>query len=72
MATKSRVLVVGSTGYIGKFIVEASVKYGHRTFALVRDSALSDPAKSPIIQKFKSIGVIVVSVISPTITFQFA
>ncbi|XP_023511709.1 isoflavone reductase homolog PCBER-like [Cucurbita pepo subsp. pepo] len=61
MATKSRVLVVGSTGYIGKFIVEASVKYGHRTFALVRDSALSDPAKSPIIQKFKSIGVIVVS-----------
>lgn len=61
MAAKSRVLIVGSTGYIGKFIVEASAKAGHPTFALVRDSALSDPAKSQIIQSFKNIGVIIVS-----------
>ncbi|XP_038887686.1 phenylcoumaran benzylic ether reductase Pyrc5-like [Benincasa hispida] len=61
MASKSRILVVGSTGYIGKFIVEASAKAGHPTFALVRDSALSDPAKSQIIQSFKNIGVIIVS-----------
>lgn len=64
MAAKSRVLVVGSTGYIGKFIVEASAKAGHPTFALVRDSSLSDPAKSQIIQSFKSIGVTIVTVIS--------
>ncbi|XP_022135641.1 isoflavone reductase-like protein [Momordica charantia] len=61
MAGKSRVLVVGSTGYIGKFIVEASAKAGHPTYALVRDSALSDPAKSQIIQRFNSFGVTIVS-----------
>ena len=64
MAAKSRVLVVGSTGYIGKFIVEASAKAGHQTFALVRDSSLSHPAKSQIIQSFKSIGVTILTVIS--------
>ncbi|KAF4357262.1 hypothetical protein F8388_002770 [Cannabis sativa] len=31
---KSKVLIIGGTGYIGKFVVEASVKAGHPTFAL--------------------------------------
>ncbi|XP_039168775.1 phenylcoumaran benzylic ether reductase Pyrc5-like [Eucalyptus grandis] len=57
MAEKSRVLVIGSTGSIGKFIVEASVKFGHPTFALVRESSLSDPAKANIAEGFKSLGV---------------
>ncbi|KAL3737875.1 hypothetical protein ACJRO7_019407 [Eucalyptus globulus] len=57
MAEKSRVLVIGSTGSIGKFIVEASVKFGHPTFALVRESSLSDPAKASIAEGFKSLGV---------------
>ncbi|KAK9942513.1 hypothetical protein M0R45_008175 [Rubus argutus] len=34
--TKSKILFIGGTGYIGKFIVEASAKAGHPTFALVR------------------------------------
>ena len=62
MASKSKILVVGGTGYIGKFIVEASTKAGNPTYALVRDATVSDPAKSPIINNFKNLGVNIVSV----------
>ncbi|XWS62774.1 hypothetical protein CRYUN_Cryun06bG0039600 [Craigia yunnanensis] len=57
MAEKSKILVIGGTGYIGKFIVEASAKAGHPTFVLVRESTLSNPAKSNIIDNFKTLGV---------------
>lgn len=40
MAEKSKILIIGGTGYIGKHIVEASVKAGHHTFALVRESTM--------------------------------
>lgn len=59
-ATKSKILFIGGTGYIGKFIVQASAKAGHETFALVRESTLSDPAKANIIENFKSQGVKIV------------
>lgn len=57
MASKSKILFIGGTGYIGKFIVAASAKAGHETFALVRDATLSNPAKSQTIDNFKSLGV---------------
>lgn len=57
MAAKSKILIIGGTGYIGKFIVEASAKEGHPTFALVRESSLSDPVKGKLIDSFKSLGV---------------
>nr|QDJ00488.1 isoflavone reductase 1 [Nicotiana acuminata] len=57
MAEKSKVLIIGGTGYIGKFIVEASTKSGHPTFALVRESTVSDPVKSKIVENFKNLGV---------------
>ncbi|KDP38524.1 hypothetical protein JCGZ_04449 [Jatropha curcas] len=57
MAQKSKILIIGGTGYIGKFIVEASAKAGHPTFALVRESTLSDPAKGKLIENFKNLGV---------------
>jgi len=57
MANKSKILIIGGTGYIGKFIVEASAKAGHVTFALVRESSLSDPAKAKIVENFKSLGI---------------
>ncbi|XP_021762212.1 isoflavone reductase-like protein [Chenopodium quinoa] len=41
MASNSKVLIIGATGCIGKFIVEASVKSGHQTFALVREETFS-------------------------------
>lgn len=62
MAEKSRVLVIGGTGYIGKFIVEASARAGHPTFALVRESTVSDPVKGQLVDKFKSLGVTLVHV----------
>ena len=57
VAVTPKILVIGGTGTIGKFMVEASAKAGHPTFALVRETTLSNPAKSPIIQKFKRLGV---------------
>ncbi|GLT30598.1 hypothetical protein SLA2020_053900 [Shorea laevis] len=57
MAEKSKILVIGGTGYIGKFVVEAAAKAGHPTFLLVREATLSNPAKSNIIQNFKNLGV---------------
>lgn len=57
MASKSKILFIGGTGYIGKFIVEASAKAGHESFALVRESSLSNPAKAETVNKFKSLGV---------------
>ena len=62
MAEKSKILVIGSTGYIGKFLVEAAAKQGHQTFALVRESAVSDPVKGKLIESFKASGVTVVYV----------
>ncbi|KAK9177069.1 hypothetical protein WN944_029088 [Citrus x changshan-huyou] len=57
MASKSKILSIGGTGYIGKFIVEASVKAGHPTFVLVRESTLSAPSKSQLLNHFKNLGV---------------
>uniref|UniRef100_A0A7N0ZTY4 NmrA-like domain-containing protein n=1 Tax=Kalanchoe fedtschenkoi TaxID=63787 RepID=A0A7N0ZTY4_KALFE len=57
MAEKSKILFIGGTGYIGKFLVEASALAGHPTFALVRQSTLSSPDKSHLIDKFKTLGV---------------
>ncbi|KAL9333348.1 hypothetical protein Peur_073487 [Populus x canadensis] len=53
----SKILFIGGTGYIGKFIVEASAKAGHPTFVLVRESTLSNPAKSVVIDNFMNLGV---------------
>ncbi|KAL2458076.1 Isoflavone reductase-like protein P3 [Forsythia ovata] len=57
MAEKSKILIIGGTGYIGKFIVEASAKSGHPTFALARESTISDPVKGKLIEGFKNYGV---------------
>lgn len=54
---KSKILIIGGTGYIGKFIVEASVKAGHPTVALVRESTVNDPVKGKLIDNFKNLGV---------------
>ncbi|XP_044490928.1 phenylcoumaran benzylic ether reductase POP1-like isoform X1 [Mangifera indica] len=57
MATKSKILIIGGTGYIGKFIVEASAKAGHPTFMLVRESTLCNPSKSKLLENLKSLAV---------------
>lgn len=58
---KSKILIIGATGSIGKYVVEASVRFGHPTFALVRETTPSHPAKAKIIEGFKNLGVTLVS-----------
>ncbi|XP_068637834.1 phenylcoumaran benzylic ether reductase Betv6-like [Aristolochia californica] len=55
MADRSKILIIGGTGHIGKFIVEASAKSGHLNFLLVRESTLS--GKAALLDKFNSMGV---------------
>ncbi|XP_037458313.1 phenylcoumaran benzylic ether reductase Pyrc5-like [Triticum dicoccoides] len=57
---RSRVLVIGGTGYIGRFIVAASAREGHPTAVLVRDAAPADPAKAAVLQGFRDAGVTIV------------
>lgn len=54
---KSRILIVGAAGEIGKFMVPASMKLGHPTFVLVRPgSAAADPAKQALYDEFERLG----------------
>ncbi|XP_060194440.1 phenylcoumaran benzylic ether reductase TP7-like [Lycium barbarum] len=58
MAEKSKILIIGATGCIGKYVVEASAKVGHPTFAFVRESTLNfNPVEAKLVDHFKSIGV---------------
>ncbi|KAL1564204.1 phenylcoumaran benzylic ether reductase POP1-like [Salvia divinorum] len=57
MTGKSKILIIGGIGYIGKFIVQAAVAAGHPTFVLVRDSTLSKPQKCERIQTFRDSGI---------------
>lgn len=59
---KSKILIIGGTGYIGKFLVTASVRLGHLTYALVRDISPSDPVKAKTLQNFKDSGLILLQV----------
>ncbi|KAJ7553291.1 hypothetical protein O6H91_06G091200 [Diphasiastrum complanatum] len=53
---KSRILIVGATGYIGKHVTKASIALGHSTFVLVRPSSASDPSKAQLIESWKAGG----------------
>lgn len=52
---KSKILVIGATGYIGKFIARASAALQHPTYALVRKPTIS--SKASLIQSFTSSGI---------------
>ncbi|RLN23385.1 hypothetical protein C2845_PM07G04010 [Panicum miliaceum] len=57
---KSKILVVGGTGYLGRHVVAASARLGHPTFALVRDTAPPDAARAALLKSFKDAGVTLV------------
>ncbi|KAD6454192.1 hypothetical protein E3N88_08898 [Mikania micrantha] len=57
MVEKSKILIIGGTGYIGKIIAEAGSNAGHPTYVLVRESTLCDPFKSSLIDSLKKLGV---------------
>ncbi|KAF8112280.1 hypothetical protein N665_0065s0058 [Sinapis alba] len=54
---KSRVLVIGATGRLGHYLTRFSIQSGHPTFALIRNSAFSDPSKSVKLESLSSAGV---------------
>ncbi|XP_028553373.1 isoflavone reductase-like protein [Dendrobium catenatum] len=54
----SKILVIGATGYIGRHLIQASIKLGHPTFALARPITSShNIEKINLIQSFKNNGV---------------
>ena len=53
---KSRVLVVGSTGYIGRRLVRASLAQGHPTLVLLRPEIDLDIDKLQMLPSFEAQG----------------
>ncbi|GLJ10772.1 hypothetical protein SUGI_0134660 [Cryptomeria japonica] len=56
MDMKSRVLIVGGTGYIGKRVVKAIIALGHPTYVLFRPQVVSDIDKVQMLLSFKQLG----------------
>ncbi|KAJ9671159.1 hypothetical protein PVL29_027239 [Vitis rotundifolia] len=55
---KSKILVFGATGYLGKYMVKASVSMGHPTFAYVRPvNPDANPSKLQQHRELESLGV---------------
>ncbi|KAK7322462.1 hypothetical protein VNO77_25843 [Canavalia gladiata] len=58
---KSRIVVFGGTGYIGKYIVKASISLGHPTLVYTRTlNSQTLPSKTQLCDEFISMGVILV------------
>jgi nucleoside-diphosphate-sugar epimerase len=58
---KSRVLIVGGTGYLGKRLVKASLDQGHETYVLQRPEIGVDIEKVQMLLSFKKQGAHLVS-----------
>lgn len=56
---KSRILIIGATGYIGPYFAHASVAAGHPTFVLIRPETAINPAKADLIESFKNSGIVI-------------
>ena len=54
MGETSKILIIGATGYLGKYIVQASLRFKHPTFVLVRKHTIS----SNIVEEFAKSGAI--------------
>ncbi|KAJ6360609.1 hypothetical protein OIU77_004598 [Salix suchowensis] len=53
----SKILIFGGTGYIGKYMVRASVSMGHKTYVYARPiTTQSSPAKIGIHKEFQAMG----------------
>lgn len=60
MGSKSKVLVVGGTGYVGKRIVKASLEQGHETYVLQRPEIGLDIDKMQMLLSFKKNGAVLI------------
>ncbi|KAL5555166.1 hypothetical protein UlMin_037402 [Ulmus minor] len=58
VSVNSKILIFGATGYLGKYLVKASLLDGHPTFAYVRPiKSNSVPSKIELLKEFESLGV---------------
>ncbi|KAH9290251.1 hypothetical protein KI387_034368, partial [Taxus chinensis] len=58
MSEKNKILIIGATGYLGKYMVNASVSLGYPTYAFVRPSSASpSSSKSELLQQFRDNGI---------------
>ncbi|BFG29978.1 hypothetical protein CerSpe_162520 [Prunus speciosa] len=54
---KSKILIIGATGYLGKFMVKASLSFGHPTYAYVRPIKPSnDSSRLELLKEFEAMG----------------
>ncbi|XP_043715243.1 leucoanthocyanidin reductase-like [Telopea speciosissima] len=58
LSAESRTLIVGATGFIGRFVAEACLETGRPTYVLVR-SAKTTPSKSQTIKALQDKGAII-------------
>ncbi|KAI3692187.1 hypothetical protein L6452_31998 [Arctium lappa] len=56
MGLKSKILIIGGTGYLGKRLVKASLEQGHETFVLQRSEIGVDIEKIQMLLSFKKQG----------------
>ena len=64
----SKILIFGGTGYLGKYMVKASVSMGHKTYVYARPiTTQSSPAKIGIHEEFQAMGVTIVQVLPFTL-----
>ncbi|KAJ9705329.1 hypothetical protein PVL29_003390 [Vitis rotundifolia] len=57
----SSILIFGGTGYIGRYMVKASVKMGHPTYVYSRPmTSQTHPSKIELLKEFQSMGVNIV------------
>ncbi|KAH9289668.1 hypothetical protein KI387_033785, partial [Taxus chinensis] len=55
---RNRILIIGGTGYLGKYMVQSSVSLGYPTYVFVRPTSLAPhSSKACVIQEFTNIGV---------------
>ncbi|KAG2718996.1 hypothetical protein I3760_03G245800 [Carya illinoinensis] len=63
---KSKIMIFGATGYLGNFMVKASVSLGHPTFAYVRPllkpniSSSANPPKLDLLKEYEASGVTII------------
>ncbi|RWR85316.1 isoeugenol synthase 1 [Cinnamomum micranthum f. kanehirae] len=58
METQSKMLIFGATGYLGKYMVKASVSMGHPTYVYVRPiTPATNSSRLELLHEFESMGV---------------
>ena len=70
---KSKILVFGGTGYIGNYMLKASISLGHPTYVYARPiTSQTTPSKMDLHKYLQSMSVTIVQVISLSLSLSAA